>query len=59
MKNWQVALLLIAAIAPLYLYSSETPLSSEQAFEEWAKEFGHTTNEEEAFRKLIFISNYN
>jgi hypothetical protein len=47
MKNWQVALLLLAIIPPLYLYSSETSTSPETAFQEWVKEFGHSFSNEE------------
>jgi C1A family cysteine protease len=58
MKSWQVATILLLTAIPLYYYSSTTPLSQEETFKEWMADFGFTfTNEEEAFRKLIFFHN--
>lgn len=58
MKAWQItALILLAAAVPLALYSNDSAVPS-QAFDQWKAESGLTfTNEEEAFRRLIFTHN--
>jgi hypothetical protein len=58
MKAWQVAAILLLTAIPLVYYSSNAVDSQQQAFNEWMTEFGFTfSNEEEAFRKLIFVNN--
>jgi C1A family cysteine protease len=57
MKSWQVAALLLITAIPLY-YHSLAPVSHEVTFKEWMGDFGFSfSNEEEAFRSLIFIHN--
>lgn len=58
MKAWQItALILLVAAVPLALYSQDSAVPS-QAFDQWKAESGLTfTNEEEAFRRLIFTHN--
>lgn len=58
MKAWQItALLLLIAAVPLALYSNQSSTPS-QAFDQWKAESGLSfTNEEEAFRRLIFTHN--
>jgi hypothetical protein len=59
MKNWQVASILLLAVIPLYFYTEQAS-SSVVTFEEWRRDFGLTfSNEEDAFRKLIFVHNLN
>lgn len=58
MKAWQItALILIAATVPFALYSNDSTVPS-HAFDQWKAESGLTfTNEEEAYRRLIFTHN--
>ena len=58
MKAWQTtALILLIAAVPLALYSNDAAVPS-QAFDQWKAESGFSfTNEEEAFRRLIFTHN--
>lgn len=59
MKAWQVAAILLLTAIPLVYYSSNAVDPQQQAFKEWMTEFGFTfSNEEEAFRKLIFVNNF-
>lgn len=58
MKAWQItALFLLAVAIPLALYSNDAA-APYQAFDQWKAESGLTfTNEEEAFRRLVFTHN--
>ena len=57
MKSWQIAALLLLTAIPIYFHTSTT-VSREETFKQWMAEFGFTfSNEEEAFRSLIFIHN--
>ena len=58
MKAWQTtALILLIAAVPLALYSNDAAAPS-QVFDQWKAESGLSfTNEEEAFRRLIFTHN--
>lgn len=57
MKAWQVATLLLLTAIPIYFQTS-TSESHETTFKEWMADFGFTfSNEEEAYRSLIFAHN--